>query len=420
MTHTQEPLTAFDGAEAGQPSSPEEAGSDSGSSSELTEVDASDTEFNSPDPYPRDDIEALSTGEITVNLCTPGATVSPTFLTIAGSGGMGASKSVENPDAVASTLNASIGLPVLVTGGGMNTPMGSGAVLGRLVDFERTEDNISIEMKELYQQRGASRQEMRTARLGAYELSLPESASDCQNAITALVAWEEDEVDYLNPVERQKHEIVHERLETFAELSPADKLQTPEYSTRLEVVSEPFETHAVIPRGTLSNRTVEVLAVTVNNPNGGYYQLGIEQGTSTARMNEIPTCYLSTSTQSPPTPNTAFTRDAKFSSTELEVTPIEHPPDPEIVPPDEDVLNSPLPEPRLRTSIDEIDGVGEKTAMKLHRATDNRVSAESLAYTMFGDGDIHTHTLREIEGILDSLPRKEQVYERLKTYTPDQ
>lgn len=420
MTHTQESLTAFEGAETDQPHSPEGAGSDDEPSNKRVEVDTSATDFSNPEPYPVSDIESLSSGGITLNLCTADGTVSPTFQTVAGSGGMGAGKSVDAPDTVASTLRACIGLPVLVTGGGMSTPMGSGAVLGRLLEITRSDSDVSVEVKELYQQQGTSRRETRSVRLGAYEVSLPESAGDCRRAIQALVAWERGDVDYLNPIERQKHEVVTERLETFRGLSPADKIETPEYASRLEVVSEPFETYAVIPRGTLSNRTVEVVAVTVNNPNGGYYQLGIEQGASTGRKSEVPTCYLSTSTQSPPTPNTAFTRDAKFSSAELEVTPIEHPPDPEVVPPDQEVLNSPLPEPRLRTSVDEIDGVGEKTAMKLHRATDNRVSVESLAYTMFGDGDIHSASLREIEEILNSLPQKEQVYDRLEESTPVQ
>lgn len=415
MTHTQESLAAFDGAESEQPSSPDQP---SAGREERT-VDTSGTEFGAPEQFPGEDIGTLSSGEITVNLCTPDDTVSPTFQTIAGDGGMGASKSVDDPSAVADVLADCVGLPVLVTGGGMSTPMGSGAVLGRLLDYSQSDGDIRVELKELYRQQGRSRRETRTRRIGAYEVSLPASAGDCRDAIAALVAWERDEVEYLNPRERQKNELVHERLEMFRALSPADKVETPEYATRLEVVSEPFETHAVIPRGTLSDQTVEVLAVVVNNPNGGYYQLGIDHGESVTRGSEVPTCYLSASSQSPPTPNTAFTRDAKFSSTDLEVTPIEHPPDPEVVPPDEDVLESPLPEPRLRTSIDDIDGVGEKTAMKLHRATDERVSADSLAYTMFGDGDIHTASLREIEDVLDSLPRKEQVFEQLKQFTPD-
>ncbi|QLH82334.1 hypothetical protein [Halosimplex pelagicum] len=419
MTHSQEPLTAFDDVETDQPNSPSESTSNEEPSHNLRETDTEDTDFSNPESYPDSSVDSLSSSEITINLCAPDGTVSPTFLTVAGSGGMGAGKSVEAPGTVVGTLEACIGLPVLVTGGGMSTPMGSGAILGCLLGVTRSGDGVRVELKEVYQQQGTSRREKRTLRLGAYEVSLPESTADCREALRALVAWERDEVDYLNPVERQKHEIVDERLKTFEKLSPADKLETPEYASRLEVVSEPFDTHAVIPRGTLSNRTVEVLAVTVNNPNGGYYQLGIERGKSTMGTNEIPTCYLSTSAQSPPTPNTAFTRDAKFSSTELEVTPIEHPPDPEVIPPDKEILNSPLPEPRLRTSVDELDGVGEKTAMKLHRTTDNRVSAESLAYTMFGNSDIHNATLSEIKAVLKSLPRKEQVYEQLKKYTPE-
>jgi hypothetical protein len=38
---------------------------------------------------------------------------------------------------------------------------------------------------------------------------------------------------------------------------------------------------------------------------------------------------------------------------------------------------------------------------------------------MFGDGDIHTASLREIKEVLNSLPQKEQVYDRLEEYTPE-
>jgi hypothetical protein len=416
MSHSQQQLTAFD--ESPDTTAPPDQEATTDSDSEQAELDTSGTAFSDPDSFPAARIDTLSTGEITINLCTIDGTVSPTFQTIAGSGGMGADKSIENVDAVADIVTTCIGLPALITGGGMSTPMGSGAVLGRLRDVDRSGESVTVEFQELFRQRGTAREEIRRARLGAYELSLPESTNDCQDAVTALSAWEKGRIDYLNPVERQTQEVIHDRLATFENLSPADKLETPEYASRLEVVSEPFETHTVIPRGTLSNRTIEVLSVVVNNPNGGYYQLGIEQS-PTGRSSDIPTCYLSGSYQTPPTPNTAFTRDAKFSSTDLEVTQINHPPNPEIVPPDESILESPLPEPRLRTSIDELDGVGEKTAMKLHRATDERVSAESIAYTMFDDGDIHTSTLDEIKNIFKSLPQKKSVYEQLKTYLPE-
>lgn len=420
MTHTQESLTAFDDVQTAQPESPESEGSPKETAGEPVEVDTSTTEFSSPEPFPADGIENLSSGEITLNLCTPDAIVSPTFRTVAGRGGMGTNKSIENAEAVADIATACIGLPLLLTGGGMNTPMGSGAILGRLLDVKQPEDSVKIELQELYQRRGIASEDVRTVRLGSYQLSLPSSISDCQDAIKSLAAWENDEMDYLNAAKRQKHELTQEQLKTFESLSPADKVQTPEYATQLEVVSEPFETHAVIPRGTLSNKTVEVLAVAVNNPKGGYYQLGIEQPSAAAMGDEIPTCHLSHSQQSPPTPNTAFTRDSKFSSTDLDIVPIEHPPDPEVVPPDQEVLESPLPEPRMRTAVDNLDGVGDSTAMKLHKATDNRVSAESIAHTMFGDGEGHTDSISEIESILNSLPRKDQIYNQLKTYTPNE
>lgn len=412
---SQQQLTAFDeqpdttepSDDNPQPETPTEA-----------EIDTSGTAFSSPDQFPRNQIETLASGTISLTLCVEQGTVSPDFETIAGNGGMGTAGPIGNPAAVADVATACIGLPVLLTGGGMNTPMGSGVVVGRLQEVSHEGDQISIELRELYRQQGVARQETRSARLGAYKLSVPASATDCQAAIDALSAWNAGDIGYLDPAERRQQELVADRVATFEDLSPADKLETPAYSSRLEVVSEPFETHAVIPRGTLSNRTIEVLSVIVNNPNGGYYQLGLETS-PTGRNSSVPSCYLSSSSSTPPTPNTAFTRDEKFSSTELEVTPIDHPPDPEVVAPNKDILESPLPEPRLRTSMDDLDGIGEKTAMKLHRATDERVSAESIAYTMFGDGDIHTSTLREVEQILKSLPQTESIFDQLEGYVPE-
>lgn len=414
MSHSQQPLTAFDE----QPDKDEPPDGDSCEPPTETEIDTTGTAFSSPSPFPSSQIETLASGVISLTLCVEGGTVSPDFQTIAGSGGMGTASSISNPTTVTDIATACIGLPVLLTGGGMNTPMGSGVVVGRLQEVTNDGDQISIELHELYRQQGKARPETRHARLGAYELSVPASTIDCQAAIDALSAWNAGDIEYLDPAERRTQELVADRVATFENLSPADKLETPAYASRLEVVSDPFETHTVIPRGTLSNRTIEVLSVIVDNPNGGYYQLGIETS-PTGRNSSVPSCYLSSSSSTPPTPNTAFTRDKKFSSAEFEVTPINHPPDPEIVPPDEDILESPLPEPRLRTSMDDLDGVGEKTAMKLHRATDEHVSAESIAFTMFGDGDIHTSTLREVEQILKSLPQTESVFGQLEGYTPD-
>lgn len=418
MSHSQQSLADF----ADPPPKRDSELRNDHSSERRCEPDESvyeGTEFAVPSSkYPEQDIDDLRRASIDATLCIAEGTVTPTFATIAGRGGMGGRKSIEEPDAVHAVTAACVGLPVVITGGGMNTPMGSGAVFGRLTDLEYDGNTLQVTTREIYHQHGTARDDERTRTLGSYQLSVPATRMDCADAVRALAPWEAGDLEYLNPLERDQHERSARLIETFETLSPADRLDTPPYSTTLEVISEPFETNAVVPRGTLGERPVKVLAVTVSNPRGGYYQLGIAISGRIRRGSNSPTCYISHSASTPPTPNTAFTRDKTFASADLDVTPIDHPPDPEVVTPDEAVLNSPLPEPRMRTSLESIDGIGEKTARKIQRATNNRASADSLAYTLFGEGDAHLEAMQAVKNLLDGLPNHEGIYQQLESYTP--
>lgn len=421
MSHSQKPLSAFSGRQSDTPpESDRTENSTTDTNRELPEGIFAEGSFSRPcEDYPESTISELAESAIEPLLCVQGGVVEPAFASVAGRGGMGARKPIDNPDAAHAVAEACIGLPVIITGGGTNTPMGSGAIFGRLTDVERADNTISVAVYELYHQNGNARREEQTRTLGSYQLSVPATRQDCADAIKALSQWEAGSIDFLNPAARQSHELSVTQTELFEDLSPADRVDTPAYSTTLEVVSEPFETYAVIPRGTLTERTVRVLSVVVSNPIGGYYQLGIDiSSKSGSKPNtSIPSCYLSHSQGHPPSPNTAFTRDTSFPSTDLDVTPIDHPTDPTVVPPDEDVLQSPLPEPRMQTALEEIDGIGEKTTRKIRKQASERVTAESLAYALYGGGDTHQESVSEIRRVIDRLPGSEDIYGQLESYT---
>ena len=422
MSHSQKPLSAFDGEQPDEPpeSEPAENSPTSGGRG-LPGSIFEKSSFSRPcEDYPESTIDELAESAIEPLLCVQDGVVEPAFASVVGRGGMGAQKPIDNPDAAHAVAEACIGFPVVITGGGTNTPMGSGAIFGRLTDVERDDDTISVTVYELYHQNGSARREEQARTLGSYRLSVPATRQDCADAVEALSQWESGEIDFLNPAARQSHELSVKQTELFEGLSPADRVDTPAYSTTLEVVSEPFETYAVIPRGTLNERTIKVLSVVVSNPIGGYYQLGIDMSSKPGSKpnTNVPSCYLSHSQGHPPSPNTAFTRDTSFASTDLDVTPIDHPTDPTVVPPDEDVLQSPLPEPRMQTALEEIDGIGEKTTRKIRKQAGERVSAESLAYSLYGDGDTHQDSVGAIQQAIDRLPGSEDIYGQLESYTP--
>lgn len=413
MTESQSALTEFEeGSQTTSSKSPEP-------NIEPVSIPANSC-FTIPDEeYPKRVIAQLTDeSTIRLSLCVPNGTVSTTFTHLAGEGGMGPGSQVNNPREVKGLLSSLNKIPILVTGGGMNTPMGGGFLLGRLVESKLTGNTVEINYKELYRHSKPSREARNTKRLGAYQLFVPQTQDDLESAVKALTHWENGETEYLNPEKREANRAKEQHQAAFESLSPGDKVETPEYATRLDVISEPFNTHAIIPRGTLKDKSVEVIAVTVENPRGGFYQLGMSP-TASSRYQSGPTCYMSRSTKTPPTPNTAFTRDASFSCDDIEIITIDHPPDPTVIEPNKEVLQSPLPEPRLQTSLEELSGIGEKTSRKINRVSDTRVTAESLAWALFGEGTNHTDSQREIKGILDSLPKHEQIYDQLSKYAPD-
>lgn len=422
MSHSQKPLSAFSGEQSDTPPEPGHTeNSTTDNNKELPEGIFAGSSFSRPcEDYPESTISELAESAIEPLLCVQDGIVEPAFASVAGRGGMGARKPINNPDAAHAVAEACIGLPVVITGGGANTPMGSGAIFGRLTGVERDDDTISVTVYELYHQNGSARREEQARTLGSYQLSVPATRQDCTTAIKALSQWESGEIDFLNPAARQGHKLNVKQTDLFEELSPADRVDTPAYSTTLEVVSESFETYAVIPRGTLNERTIKVLSVVVSNPIGGYYQLGIDISSKPGSKpnTSVPSCYLSHSQGHPPSPNTAFTRDTSFPSTDLDVTPIDHPTDPTVVPPDEDILESPLPEPRMQTALEEISGIGEKTTRKIRKQAGERVTAESLAYTLNGNGKTHQESVGVIQQVIDRLPSSENIYEQLESYTP--
>lgn len=408
MTESQPALSDFEGKSHQSPSESEDSHRppvNIPTHSQFAEVGSE---------YPEHNISTLTDGSTTsVSLCVPNGTTSVTFAHLAGSGGMGPTTAIDDPSEVVKVLDQLEGTPILVTGGGMNTPMGCGFVLGRLTDSTLLDSTAKITYRELFRYNKRSRNTTETKQLGSYQLFVPKAEYDSQSATKALSHWEAGEIDYLDPAKREREKTKEGHQAAFSGLSPGDKIETPEYATRLDVISKPYETHAVIPRGTLGEKVVKVTSVVVANPRGGFYQIGMNPNTS-SRYREGPTCYMSRSNQTPPSPNTAFTRDVTFSCGEIEITPIEHPPDPTIIEPDMEVFESPLPEPRLQTALDDLDGVGEKTSRKIRQIADERVTVETLAWTIFGEGAVHTTSQREIEKALSSLPKHEQIYDQLE------
>jgi hypothetical protein len=422
LSSEEKPLTEFDTTESGVNNDDNTKAATSAEPPTPLQSHIEESSLQRPgSEFPESRISELEDGTYKPRLCVESGVVEPTFATIAGRGGLGGPTTIENKQSVYETARACIDLPVVITGGGTGTPMGSGAIYGCLDDVALEEESVTVTLTELYHENGTANQDKKARTLGSYRLSVPAKLSDCKVAVAALSQWETGVIEFLNPRMRRFKEMREDRFNTFEALSPADRLNTPEYASQLEVVSEPFETYAIVPRGTLSEKQKPVLAVVVSNPNGGFYQLGIGIRKRDRVVEEVPLCYLSQSQNTPPTPNTAFTVGGRFASTKLEVTPIAHPPDPTVIAPDTEVLESPLPEPRLRTSLEEIDGIGHTSMSHIRDIVDDRVSAESVAHTLYGDGDHHDEeAIAKITGVIDALANKENIYRRLKSYSPEQ
>jgi len=391
---------------------------------ETPEIPISDTEVQEshtksgfckvPTHYPTEEIKELADQTNTKSLQTSDGPVTPTFATIAGDGHMGVSDGIENKEAVLSVLQKLTDLPVILSGGGMNTPMGSGAVYGRVKDTTECENAVQPHIEEVYRLRKTAKDKIRKPKLRSYTIEVPTSKSDCRQAITALSEWEQGKIDYLDPTKKRKASQIREQIHGFSRLKPGDKIDVPCYSTTLDVISKPFVTHAVIPRMNFKDKTREVIAITVSNPRGGYYQIGLSTSVSITSKTAL-TCFMSSSDSSPPKPNTAFTRDNKFSVTEVNITTIPDPSYPDVVEPDKEVMESPLPEPRLQKSIDDLKGVGEKTVHKIFKITEKRSSAHTIAHSIFNEQNMHPNTLPQIRQVLDSLPNSKSIYDQLES-----
>lgn len=372
--------------------------------------------FNAPPPeYPVEAIHQQESGSIDINLCTAttDTPIQSTMSIIGGEGGFGSRQKVANPDETYEILKQLIGGPAYLGGGGSLTTEPN-VKLGLLTSVDTHNDSLKIGFKELYKQSPHhSHLREREIILGSWIIAVPQNITDYKAATIALTDWDNDTIPYLNPRKKQINARAEEAIEIFNSLTPADKITIPVYNSRLEVISEGFETHAISQRGTLSNKRYPVKAITVDNPNGGFYQLGAHIPESAPE--EIPTCYISRSQSSPPTPNTAFSVEDSFKLDELDYMEIPNPPNPTCIPPDTDILESPLPEPRLRRSLTDIDHIGEKTQWKLSKACDDRVSPETIAYSVCGEGDVHSKPeQKEILEIINTVPHSETIINQLK------
>lgn len=188
MSHSQKSLSAFDGKQSDAPPESNHAENNTASSSrEQPESIFAESLFSRPcEDYPESTISELAESAIEPLLCVQDGVIEPAFVSVAGCIGMGARKPIDNPDAVHAVAEACISLPVVLTGGGMNTPIGSGAIFGRLTDVERDDDTSSVTVYELYHQNGNTRREEQARILGSYRLSVPATRQDCAAAVKAL------------------------------------------------------------------------------------------------------------------------------------------------------------------------------------------------------------------------------------------
>lgn len=372
-----------------------------------------------PDTYPKEDIQAQKAETTTYELCIPDGTVTPTFAPVAGSGGMGPT-GIDNPEEILSITQQLHGAPIILSGGGMSMPGGSGRLFAQLLDSEQIDQltndpdaepsqSIRISCNPLYRQQGDVRRDERSAVLGSYSLSVPVTREDSMLASQALSAWTDDRVEYLSPESRAAAARASELMQTLTSLTLGDCIQTPAYKTPLTVISELHHTHVRISRMTGDDKLTPVSSVILNNPRGGTYQFGFQTSRSST---DPPTCYLGRSRSTPPTPNTSFRRDSKFSATRLKIVSSTNNLEPEqIVSPDTDIQESPLPEPCLRVNLSDIEGIGDKTARKAFSQL-GTTDAHELAYNLYGSGNDIPKA--NIVRVFDGLPSKSAVLNRLK------
>jgi hypothetical protein len=352
---------------------------------------------------------------------TPDGKTEVSFCTVTSGVKMGAGNPVDNPEELYKLLSMLEHSPGNLTGGGMATPMGDGHVLVQLSGSRKEDNTLFVEHQKLWAAAKPTRYldttRSREIKLNSYELRLPETAEDAKTVVSAVTAFHSGELQNIDPERHQLYETVKEYTDVAESLSPGDVIDTPEYATTLSVCSEPFETY------TITNKVhgdvhKPVVAVTVSNPRGGFYNFAVEQKSDISRRSpELHTCHLGRSKSSPPAPNTPFYAESSFSigtatisSGTKDVTVIE---------PDEEFIDSPLPHPRIQTPLTSIGGVGEKTVHKLIRSTstDHKLTAEIIAHDYFISNDHLDESLHTIIKELKSLPRSKEIFESLETHS---
>lgn len=372
--------------------------------------------FTLPQPYPTDEIERLSHNTDTAELYHKhGGPVSIEFAAVAGQEVMGTAGLINDQHAVHSFLDHVTGAPVIMSGGGMNSPLGNGLVYGTLTSADLYEDTVKVDVDQHFALNGTPRDQTRTYALGAYRISLPKTQVDCENFITVLNQYIHNEIEHLIPRRQKHHERIQKAHETLDHIRPGHVISVPPYETPVTVRSDQFKTYVVIPRRSSQDKTIPVTGFTVNNPRGGYYQIGYRKVESKHDPKKI-TCYISSSNSTPPQPNTSFRHTETFAGTDISIEDQTNLDESDLVHPDESILESPLPHPAVQTSITDVDGVGSTLYSKLfqHTSSGYSLTAEQIAHTLYNVRDFADQDYQAVNQILPS-----NVKTTLESYTPD-
>lgn len=363
-----------------------------------------------------------------LSVCTPDDDVTVQIKKIAGSNTFG-SADVEDPNSVYETLDElDPDAPIVVTGGGA---IGAPKIrISRFSGVSKSDDTVRLTFEPKIVLKGdrvrEATKDERSVQLGSWEVHLPVDNGSSGSLDSACDGYVTGETEFFLQSNRDTAADNAKTFQAFGSLEPGDTVSVKPYSTPLVVLSEQFDTHAKKP-STLNDRrkTVEVRAVTVSNPNGGAYQLGVSlpdvsTGNPDAQgifavsdriqhCRDTPSFYLSSSQNTPPKPNAVFTTDSTFSPDSFSIVD-RGTEDSTVIGPDQGLLDSPLPARALQKSMSEIDGIGEKTERKLFTDLDGIATAHTAAYSLFDDGEFNEHTIREI---LASVPRSADILDTL-------
>lgn len=297
------------------------------------------------------------------------------------------------------------------------SPAGSQLVLGTVTDYTVSNTTTSLTVSRVVEanKHAFGSKTERSYNVNNAAIAIPIRAKDSQALKTVLNDRLNEKTDSIKPEVQQEWDDRRKAIQRFQSLSIGDTINTGFYSTPLTVLSECWTTAAIVSKMHGSNKEIAVYSRTVSNPRGGYYQIGVRTSPTNPEStthSDRHQAYISQSNSTPPTPNTAFNVANRADAKEFRKGDTKSVDEP--VEADLSIEQTPLPEPRLRTQLTEIDGIGEKTSRKIFRLTDNRTSVESIAHTLYNDGDIHRQHIREIESIISSLPKNEAIFDRLQ------